>query len=80
MKIAISLDDSLLREADDAARRLGVSRSRLFALAAADFLRRERHEEMLLRLNRVYSRQPEAADRAVVKGIKAKLRRTKDGW
>lgn len=42
MKTAISIDDGLLREADETARMMGLSRSRLFALAVGDFLRRQR--------------------------------------
>jgi metal-responsive CopG/Arc/MetJ family transcriptional regulator len=38
MKTAISIDDELLRAADHAAQGMGVSRSRLFALAVGDFL------------------------------------------
>jgi metal-responsive CopG/Arc/MetJ family transcriptional regulator len=37
MKAAISMDDKILREADETARRMGLSRSRLFALAVGDF-------------------------------------------
>jgi metal-responsive CopG/Arc/MetJ family transcriptional regulator len=40
MKTAISIDDRLLREADEAARLMGLSRSRLFALAVGEFLKR----------------------------------------
>jgi len=47
MKTAISIEDGLLREADDTARQMGLSRSRLFALAVADFLQRQRQEQML---------------------------------
>ena len=53
MKTAISIDDVLLHEADETARRMGLSRSRLFALAVGDFLHRKREEQMLLRLNEV---------------------------
>jgi len=38
MKTAISIDDGLLQEADETARLMGLSRSRLFALAVGDFL------------------------------------------
>jgi metal-responsive CopG/Arc/MetJ family transcriptional regulator len=51
MKTAISLDDTLLREADETARQMGLSRSALFALALAEFLERRRQEQMLLQLN-----------------------------
>jgi len=76
MKTAISIDDGLLREADEIARRMGVSRSRLFALAVGDFLQRQRQEQMLLRLNEVYSNNVEPAEKRLLKGIKAKVRRT----
>jgi len=81
MKAAISIDDGLLREAEETARRMGLSRSRLFALAVGDFLRRQRRKQMLLRLNEVYSTRVEPAERRLLKGIKAKVRRTvKELW
>jgi metal-responsive CopG/Arc/MetJ family transcriptional regulator len=76
MKTAISIDDGLLEEADETARLMGLSRSRLFAVAVRDFLQRHRQEQMLLRLNEVYAHQPEPAERRLLKGIKAKVRRT----
>jgi metal-responsive CopG/Arc/MetJ family transcriptional regulator len=76
MKTAISIDDGILREADETARRMGLSRSRLFALAVGDFLRRQRQEQMLLRLNEVYANQGEPAEKRLLKGIKAKVRRS----
>jgi len=81
MKTAISIEDEILREADETARRMGLSRSRLFALAVGDFLQRQRQEQMLLRLNEVYANEGEPAERSLLKGIKAKTRRTvKDRW
>jgi metal-responsive CopG/Arc/MetJ family transcriptional regulator len=55
MRTVISVDDRLLREADKKARLMGVSRSRLFALAVGDFLQRRRQEQMLRQLNEVYA-------------------------
>ena len=46
MKTAISIDDALLQEADETAERMGLSRSRLFALAVGDFLQKQRREQM----------------------------------
>jgi predicted transcriptional regulator len=81
MKTAISMDDGLLQEADETARQMGLSRSRLFALAVGDFLQRQRREQMLLRLNEVYAKGVEPAERRLLKGIKAKVRRTvKERW
>ena len=80
MKTAISIDDELLNEADETARSMGVSRSRLFALAVADFLNRQRREEMLRRLNEVYSSGP-ASEKRLLRGIKDKVRRSvKERW
>lgn len=81
MKTAISIDDELLQQADETARLMGVSRSRLFALAVGDFLQRRRSEQMLLRLNEVYGKGVELAEKRLLKGIKAKVGRTlKECW
>jgi predicted transcriptional regulator len=75
MKTAISIDDGLLREVDEAARRMGLNRSRLFALAVGDFLQRQRREQTLLRLNKVYASGMEPAEKPLLHGIKSKVRR-----
>jgi metal-responsive CopG/Arc/MetJ family transcriptional regulator len=81
MKTAISIDDGLLQEADETARLMGLSRSRLFATAVRDYLQRQREERMLLRLNELYANQPEPAETRLIKGIKAKVRPTlKERW
>jgi metal-responsive CopG/Arc/MetJ family transcriptional regulator len=81
LKTAISIDDGLLQEADQTARRMGLSRSRLFALAVEDFLERQRRERMLLQLNEVYASGAEPAEKRLLRGIKARVRRTvKDRW
>ena len=81
MKTAISIDEGLLQEADETARRMGLSRSRLFALALGDFLQRRRREQMLRRLNEVYGEGMSSAEQAVLKGIKRKVRRAvKERW
>jgi predicted transcriptional regulator len=81
MKTSISIDDGLLLEADETARLMGLSRSRLFALAVGDFLQRQRREQMLLRLNEVYAEGMEPAETPLLKGIKAKVRRAvKERW
>ena len=81
MKTAISIDDGLLRDADETARLMGLSRSRLFALAMGDFLERQRGEQMLRRLNEVYASGVEPGEEPLLKEIKAKVRRSaKDRW
>jgi metal-responsive CopG/Arc/MetJ family transcriptional regulator len=81
MKTAISIDDGLLQEADDTARSMGLSRSRLFAIAVGEFLQRQRREQMLLRLNEVYASAAEPAEKRMLKGIKSKVRAiVKERW
>src|SRR5260370_42429282 len=81
MKTAMSIDDGLLQEADETARLMGLSRSRLFALAVGDFLQRQRQEQMLLRLNEVYANGMKTADKRLLNRIKAKVRRAvKESW
>lgn len=81
MKTAISVDGRLLEEADQVARRMGLSRSRLFSLALQDYLRQKRHEEMTQQLNRVYADGPKAAERRMAARMKTTFRATiKDRW
>jgi hypothetical protein len=81
MKTAISIDDGLLQKADETARLMGLSRSRLFALALGEFLQRQRREEMLLRLNEVYADGLDPVEKRTLSGIKAKVRSTvKESW
>jgi antitoxin MazE6 len=68
MKTAISIDDGLPREVGETARSMGLRRSRLFALAVGDFLERRRREQMLHRLNEVYSRGVDPAEITLLNG------------
>jgi hypothetical protein len=70
-----------LREADETARLMKLSRSRIFALAVGEFLERRRREEMLLRLNEVYANGVDPAEKRLVARIKNKLRPAmKERW
>ena len=51
VKTAISLDGALFREAQGVARRLKVSRSRLFATAMEEYLERRTNRELLRAIN-----------------------------
>jgi len=81
MKTAISIEDGLLREADEAAKLLGLSRSGLFAAAVGEFLARQNRERMLLKLNQVYGTGADATETELLPKIKAKVRGAiKDKW
>jgi hypothetical protein len=54
MKTAISIPDPLYRAADRLARKMHVSRSRLYATAVAGYLKDHEGEDVTRRLNGVY--------------------------
>jgi metal-responsive CopG/Arc/MetJ family transcriptional regulator len=62
MKTAVSLPDDLFSLAETAARRLGISRSQLYATALTEYLNRERTDAITERLNEVYSRNDAKVD------------------
>ena len=55
MKTAISLPDPLFKSAEALARRLGVSRSQLFANAVAEFIAQHDRAQLTERLNAAYA-------------------------
>jgi len=75
VKTAISISAELLEKADKTARLMRLSRSRFFALAVDDFLQRQQKEQTLRRLNDVYANGLEPAEKGVLKGIRANVRR-----
>ncbi|MDX1983122.1 MAG: hypothetical protein SFV51_22815 [Bryobacteraceae bacterium] len=77
-KTAVSIEDGLLQEADQAAVQMGLSRSRLFALAISEFLKRERNDRMLQQLNEVYAEEMTTAEKRLLSQIKTKVRRVAD--
>jgi metal-responsive CopG/Arc/MetJ family transcriptional regulator len=62
MKTAISLPDSLFAEAEQAAKRLRMSRSKLYATAIAQFLKQHGSRSVTERLNEVYAEEKSQLD------------------
>lgn len=58
MKTAVSIPDPVFRAADRLARRLGISRSQLYASALEKLLEAESDDEVTARLDALYKRQP----------------------
>jgi len=63
MNATISLPDDLSAAADSLAGRLGVSRSRLVALALAEFIAKHRSSKVTERLNAVYPAEMSSVER-----------------
>jgi metal-responsive CopG/Arc/MetJ family transcriptional regulator len=59
VKTAISLQEVLLQKIDALARELDISRSRLFALAAEEFLQRYQNQQLLEAINAAYDDLPD---------------------
>ena len=55
MKVALSIPDELFDSAETLTKRLGVSRSRLYATALAEFVAKNRGRKITERLNAVYA-------------------------
>jgi metal-responsive CopG/Arc/MetJ family transcriptional regulator len=78
MKTAVSVPDDLFRQAEEAARRLRMSRSKLFSTALSEFLQRQESNSITERLNEVYLRRTAKVDPAL---HRAQLKHLdKDSW
>ena len=67
MKTAISIPDHVFEEAEEIARKLGVSRSELYAQAVEAFLEAHRHEGVTALLNEVYADLESSLDPVLVR-------------
>lgn len=74
MKTAISIPDSLFDAADNLAKRLGISRSELYAKAVDEYLRQHRHDGVTEQLNKVYAEGEPGLDAAWERASLACLR------
>jgi len=74
MKTAVSIPDDIFRDSDRLARRLGTSRSRLYARALTDFLARHGEEEMTQGMNQVVDQAGPGVDGFVREASRQALR------
>ena len=65
MKIALSIPDDVFESGETLSKRLGVSRSRLYATALAEFVAKNRGRRITERLNAVYRSEDSRLPRAV---------------
>ena len=79
IKTAISLQGSLLEQVDALARELDVSRSRLFVLAAEEFIQRHKNRELLEAINAAYDDSPDEEGQAVLQKMRHQHRRLVEG-
>ena len=60
IKTAISIEKPIFDQVNDLAQNLNISRSRLFVLAAQEFIRRHKNLELLKSLNQAYEDAPKS--------------------
>ena len=65
MKVALSIPDELFESGETLSKRLGVSRSRLYATALAEFVAKNRGRKITERLNAVYGSEDSRLPRAL---------------
>ena len=65
MKIALSIPDELFESGETLSKRLGLTRSRLYATALAEFLAKHQGRKVTDRLNAVYGSEDGRLQRSV---------------
>ncbi|MCE2514940.1 MAG: ribbon-helix-helix protein, CopG family [Acidobacteria bacterium] len=65
MKTGVSLPDELFLSADHLAKRQGISRSKLYAVALAEYLAKHRDADVTSRLNEVLAEESSDIDPAL---------------
>jgi hypothetical protein len=65
MKTAVSLPDNIFGAAERHAKRIGISRSRLYAIALAEYLKSQQRSGVKEALDRVYRSHPSEVDPAL---------------
>ena len=64
MRVAVSIPDELFKNGEAVAKQLKVPRSRLYATALAEYLKRLEEDSITERLNEIYSRVDSRLDEA----------------
>ena len=79
VKTAISIEKSLFEQAENMARTMKVSRSKLFVLALQDFIEHQKNKEMLARINDAYADEPDATEETLRRKSRRQHRRMVEG-
>lgn len=79
VKTAISIQESLFERAEILACEMKISRSRLFALALEDFIRRYENQQLLERINAAYDDTPDPSEQALRRRMRRQHRRIVEG-
>ena len=79
IKTAISLQKTLFEQVEALAREMKVSRSRLFALAVEEFVRRYQNQLLLEKINQAYPDSPDPNEQKRLRKMRRQHRRVVEG-
>jgi metal-responsive CopG/Arc/MetJ family transcriptional regulator len=81
IKTAISIDKPLFEEVDEVAHELNTSRSRVFSLAAQEFVDRHKNQKLLQAINEAYEDMPDEKEETLNTMRRSlHLRMVKEQW
>ena len=81
IKTAISIDKPLFEQVDNLAHELNTSRSRIFALAAIEFIQRHKNQKLLEAINSAYDDIPDVKEEFLKSAMRARhIKMVKDQW
>ena len=75
IKTAISIEKNLFDQADNIARTMKVSRSKLFVIALQDFIEHQKNKEMLAQINAAYTDEPDTSEQTLRRKSRQQHRR-----
>ena len=75
MKVAVSIPDDVFKEAERLAKKLKKSRSRLYAIAIAEYLKRQREDEITEAVNKALKEVGDEPDPFVREAARRTLKR-----
>ena len=79
VKTAISLQQPLFEQVEVLAKELQISRSRLFALAAEEFIQHHQNQKLLAALNAAYDDLPNAEEQSLRHQLRQQHRQLVEG-
>jgi len=75
IKTAISIEKNLFDQAENIARTMKVSRSKLFVIALQDFIEHQKNKELLAQINAAYSDEPDTTEQTLRRKSRQQHRR-----
>ena len=74
VKTAVSIEESLFREAESLAENMKVSRSKLFAAAISEFISKYKNQQLLSEINAAHDDAPDKQETNRLEAMRGKQR------